>query len=395
MEDTEMTALQKKLDELSATVNRQHAEHFGWLNQMLQQQNNMLSSQVGSLRQEQQSLKRALGITDANMPFEPYYNRSVEMSSREPELYNKYGERMQPIFLSDRNGAHDPYAFMPRYIFFDRYDYALKNHMYTGDEAFRTVGKPINKFAQPGENRAIHPHIYEHYLQNRSYFENEVQYVFTHDDEILNTFSNARLILSYAGLYWYGNQQPKMGNNKIDEHRGGGEILSAENYKNKTKNISIIASNKRMCRMHLVRQEFAKKCKAEHLADTFGRFDGGPYVPIEVPFQHYRFSIAIENFQSRYYFTEKITNCFAAQTIPIYLGATEIDKFYNPDGIITLKESDFDHLGDFLKQCTPEEYERRLPAVIDNYNRLFRYADANYGMDLLYKQYIRPVIEAQ
>ena len=226
MEDTQIAALQKKLDELSATVNRQHAEHFGWLNQMLQQQNNMLSSQVGSLRQEQQSLKRALGITDANMPFEPYYNRSVEMSSREPELYNKYGERMQPIFLSDRNGAHDPYAFMPRYIFFDRYDYALKNHMYTGDEAFRTVGKPINKFAQPGENRAIHPHIYEHYLQNRSYFENEFQYVFTHDDEILNTFSNARLILSYAGLYWYGNQQPKMGNNKIDEHRGGGEKFS-------------------------------------------------------------------------------------------------------------------------------------------------------------------------
>ena len=173
----------------------------------------------------------------------------------------------------------------------------------------------------------------------------------------------------------------------------GGVVASAENYKNKDKNISIIASNKKMCRGHVVRQTFARKCKAEHLADTFGKFDGGEYCAIELPFQHYRYSITIENVSSPYYFTEKINNCFASMTIPIYLGASEIGKFYNPDGIITLKESDFDNLGEFLKQCTPEEYERRLPAVIDNYNRLMWYNDGNCDIDLCYKQFLRPFFE--
>ncbi len=270
-------------------------------------------------------------------------------------------------------------------MYFDRYNYALKNHMYIHNEAFKKVGKPVNKFAYFGESAAFLPRVFEAFLKNKDFMQSEFKYVFTREVAHLNAMSNARLLL--MGDFTYGRAFPYG-----EEPRP--EFISPENYKHKTKNISIIASNKRMCRLHILRQEFARKCKRENLADTYGRFDGGEFCQIEEPFQHYRYSIAIENNISPFYFTEKITNCFASQTIPIYLGASEVVKFYNPDGIIIMKESDYDRLGDFLKQCTPEEYERRLPAVIDNYNRIMYYRNGNSGLDLVYKQFIRPAIES-
>ena len=168
----------------------------------------------------------------------------------------------------------------------------------------------------------------------------------------------------------------------------GGLIISPENYKLKTKNISMISSAKEMCHMHLVRKKLAFKCKNESLADTFGKFDGGAYCAIELPFEHYRYSVVVENNIEPYYFTEKIMNCFAAQTIPIYLGATEIRQFFNEDGIIQIGLEDCDHIENILKRCTVEEYERRLPAVLENF-RLAMNAMSQTRFDDMYVRYIK------
>ena len=62
---------------------------------------------------------------------------------------------------------------------------------------------------------------------------------------------------------------------------------------------------------------------------------------------------------------------------------TQIDKFFNPDGIIRINtKSDIDKV---LKMCTKEEYERRLPAVLDNYERVKEYTAP---WDYLYLKYI-------
>ena len=140
--------------------------------------------------------------------------------------------------------------------------------------------------------------------------------------------------------------------------------------------------------MHIVRKKLAFKCKNESLADTYGNFDGGNYVNVEKYLKDYRYSIAIENDITPYFFTEKILNCFAAQTIPIYLGATEIGRFFNANGIIQIGLEDCEHIENILKHCTPEEYERRLPAVIDNFNRAMRYVSQT-RFDELYISYIK------
>ena len=73
-------------------------------------------------------------------------------------------------------------------------------------------------------------------------------------------------------------------------------------------------------------------------------------------------------------------------TIPIYLGASKIDQFFNPDGIVLLKLSDLDRIEKILELCTHAEYARRLPAIMDNYNRVKPFLNAN---DWLYENYLR------
>ena len=75
---------------------------------------------------------------------------------------------------------------------------------------------------------------------------------------------------------------------------------------------------------------------------------------------------------------------FAFHTVPIYLGATEIDKFFNPDGIIKITTKD--DINEVLKQCSKEDYENRLPAIKDNYNRVLEYGSP---LDYMYEKYVK------
>ncbi len=126
------------------------------------------------------------------------------------------------------------------------------------------------------------------------------------------------------------------------------------------------------------------KCKRENLADTFGTFDGGSMVPLSDTLRNYRFTICIENDIQPYFYTERITTAFLCKTVPIYLGATEIDKIFNPDGIIKLNTKD--DIYKVLKQCTKEEYERRLPAIEENFQIAKKHCNF---MDFIYVNYLK------
>ena len=283
------------------------------------------------------------------------------------------------MFPYSINNSHNTSNFS-RYILFDRYNYGLKTHFYSFTEALRTIGNPDRKFVLLNESRAIVPDWYKAILANRQRIENEFDLVFTYDEEILDKFSNARFVPIDAN-YWYGENDPS--------------AVSPESWRYKTSNISIIASFKNFCKMHEVRRKAARICQTHNLADLYGMMSLKPgqkmeYFPTELPFQHYRYSIVLENYLSAFYFTEKLTNCFAAQTIPVYLGATQIHKYFNPDGIITISMQDIDKLPEILKQCTPEEYERRLPAILDNFRRVQEFA---CPVDYMYTHYLRKYFE--
>ena len=73
------------------------------------------------------------------------------------------------------------------------------------------------------------------------------------------------------------------------------------------------------------------------------------------------FSIAMENCEVPGYFTEKVLDCFATGTIPIYLGDPTIGEHFNMDGVIWLSD-EFD--------VSDEIYYSKIDAVKDNLERV-------------------------
>ena len=135
----------------------------------------------------------------------------------------------------------------------------------------------------------------------------------------------------------------------------------------KSKNVSIVASNKRVFPGQLLRHDFVEKHKDSEL-DVFGSITGtrlGSELFDKLDgYRDYRFTIVIENCKHDNYFTEKITDAFATGTIPVYWGTSSIGDYFNADGIIELTD-DFD-----LNTLTPELYKEKFEAVQDNFERV-------------------------
>ena len=69
--------------------------------------------------------------------------------------------------------------------------------------------------------------------------------------------------------------------------------------------------------MHVFRKQIAKHLILNDNVDVMGKVVN-KYVSCEDIYRDYMYSIAIENTIEPFYFTEKILNCFASKTIPIY-----------------------------------------------------------------------------
>ena len=246
----------------------------------------------------------------------------------------------------------------------DRYNIGLKTHFYSHESMLETMGNPIRRYGFLTESPGIVPKSYKLFDKFKG-LEKDFDLIFTYSEKILDEIENARYVPFGATLYT-------------------GSAAEADIYKKKNKNISIVSSGKTMCELHKFRLQLALDCKKKNLADTFGTFDGGGWVPIDETLREYRYTVAIENIIEPYFFTERLVCALANQTIPIYLGATKIDKFFNMDGIIQIStKSDMDKI---LKSCTKEEYERRLPAILDNYERVKKYINP---FDYLYENYLK------
>lgn len=174
----------------------------------------------------------------------------------------------------------------------------------TDDFVMKSEYKSISKDKKVAlliEPRAIVPEAYEYISKHYD----EFKYVFTGDDELLK-LPNAKLII-WGGV-WYREENPK-----------------------KTKLISMICSDKEMCGLHKERKKIARKYKDK--IDVSGTIDGGEYIDDNIH-KDYMYEVVIENDIQDIWFTEKICNCFANKTIPIYYGARNIDKYFNAKGII-------------------------------------------------------------
>jgi hypothetical protein len=145
----------------------------------------------------------------------------------------------------------------------------------------------------------------------------------------------------------------------------------------KSDTVCIIASNKNFTIGHQIRHQLINK--SDGLINVYG----SGYKPIKDKIdvlKTHRFSFAIENCNVDTYFTEKLIDCFATYTVPIYYGTKNIGKIFNPNGIIFF--DDIDPILTSIKNWSETKYfdqlyHQMLPAVKENFEiaKSFRCAE--------------------
>jgi len=216
---------------------------------------------------------------------------------------------------------------------------------------------PINIFVlqEPNEYFGYHDWV----IQNKDLF----SIILTWDDKVLNNCDNA-LFLPF-GHSWFKPNQYEITHSKTFQisHLCGKllktygqslrhELLARKNeIKIPTKFFDVYGDRHNI--------EDARKGKEEVFGDSM-------------------FGVAIENTSHNGYFTEKILDCFLLKTIPMYWGCTDIDKFFNKEGIIKFGNIDeFIYISNNLNE---NYYNSRKDIIEENYQKALQYIDYEYNI---------------
>jgi hypothetical protein len=254
---------------------------------------------------------------------------------------------------------------VPKYFSWTREDASIKVFMDDAISHGLNYSKKIGekKIAWVCESRAI----FFDYLFPKDIFETNLQKIsesydaiYISDKSYVGKFPN--IYFSFAGSNLPWTEEPKI-------HE-------------KSKLTSFIASPKKVTLGHQIRHALADKWKNK--VDLYGGVCGSPRFGYEkrpwgdksIALNPYMFSIVIENDKYSTYFTEKLTDCFATGTIPVYWGTPDIGNYFNEDGILILNSS-FDP-----SSLTPELYYSKIDAVRDNFERVMGMSNAD---DILYQ----------
>jgi hypothetical protein len=266
---------------------------------------------------------------------------------------------MLKINLRDGNFSHHPpgqslsYNHYPTYFQWERENVLVSDTVVLTDLFLHDVDKYKNsrrKVAMLIEPPDIFPNIYEYVDKNHQKFD----YILTFDRKLIESGRN---FLFYPfGCCWVQDYTIPV----------------------KTKLCSMIASNKRMTQGHSFRQEIIKEfsSRVDHYGNGFIRIEKK-----EEGLRDYYFSIVIENSQPDYYFSEKLLDCIASRTIPIYWGS-DISPFFNTKGILSFNT--IQELEEIFASLTPELYNSLAEYREENFNKL---NDYKIPEDWLYKHY--------
>jgi len=148
----------------------------------------------------------------------------------------------------------------------------------------------------------------------------------------------------------------------------------------KTKLLSIVASNKNYAPGHRLRHEVIAKRMHPDLelwGSGYRWFSDEPEGRV-LPFKDYRYVIVIENCQYPGYFTDKIVDCFASGAIPIYWGMPDIGDLFDKRGFYTWNT--LDELQAILLKINEDDYNQKREFVVENFNKFPQFASPDRWM---------------
>lgn len=206
------------------------------------------------------------------------------------------------------------------------------------------------------ETREVNSHSYNTFES----YKYKYDFVMTHDAELLRRYPDKTRMTIFGGTW-----------------------IKTNNYglHPKTQMVSMIYSDKKQLTGHALRHQVAGQVNG---VDLFGRGTPRPLKYKEEALIDYRFSIVIENSKTENYFTEKLVDCFAVGTIPIYWGCPNIGDFFDINGIIVV--NNLQEIKEAVASLTENEYSKRIEAASNNLKLML---DCTVTEDWMYKNILK------
>lgn len=141
----------------------------------------------------------------------------------------------------------------------------------------------------------------------------------------------------------------------------------------KSRSISLIASAKKKLEGHALRHRIAAwSQETDADVDLLG-LAYKPFDRKEDGLAPYRYSVVIENSREDGYFTEKLIDCLLCGTLPIYWGAPDIERFFDPDGLIVCRTEE--EIKEAIGNASEAQFAEKQAALNSNRERALAYVD--------------------
>lgn len=191
---------------------------------------------------------------------------------------------------------------------------------------------------------------------------------------------HSNMLLGPAILPWFVGYKPD-GKGGYDVSQDYDSFNKPSDPKEKKKLLSVITSNKAFTRGHLDRIKFVEKLMT-HFGDKIDIFGRGfrPFDDKWDVLRPYKYHITIENSSQRYYWTEKISDCYLAETFPFYHGCTNLEDYFPPNAFVSIDIRNSEQAIDTIKRVMQaHQYEQTVTTlaeckklVLNKYN-MFEY----------------------
>lgn len=275
---------------------------------------------------------------------------------------------MTKIALLDKEFAHlQSYCGYdkPQYFEWDRSGQIQDNGIAVFTERcfdmIKTVPAKI-KIAWLLEPPAIHDYGYNQIVKG---LYNDVDYILTFEKTITDMFPQKSKFWSPGGTWLWKTEWGKY---------------------EKTKNVSMLASNKNWTEGHRLRLRVIQKVKDK--IDLVAGYGHNPVEPKILAYKDFRYSIAIENSRIGYYWTDKLMECFLTYTVPVYWGCPDLSRYgFDESGIIRFNNED--DIEEKLAITSPEDYERRMPSLHKNFEAARKYAIVE---DYMWESFLKEIV---
>jgi hypothetical protein len=216
------------------------------------------------------------------------------------------------------------------------------------------------KFLWLCESKTIVPSQYELLKNNFKSLSGIFRKIFVHDEDLLSLDSIFEYVPPAANFTW---------------------IKSRKIHK-KSKIVSMISSGKGFTEGHRFRNAFMQRqMQLNPWIEFYGR-EFKPFRIKEEPLIDFMFSITMENESYTNYYTEKLMDCFATGTIPVYHGTPKVGEMFNEDGIIILDES-FDP-----NNLSKDLYHSKINAIEENFYLCLTHEKSD---DILYRKIMEDI----